>query len=99
MNKAIISRGRTPSAPTIPLRIVVPSMAPHARRIRTLMRGTVIKLKWKYRLRRGDEPPDGGMIRANMSMFWRRRSVEDGMGTEEGKMIMISENCGARWSR
>lgn len=55
-----------------------------------LISGTVIKLKWKYLLRGVDEPSCGEMMRAETSVFRTRRRTRDGMGTEEGNMIMIS---------
>lgn len=82
--------GCTPSAPTIPLRIVVPSIAPQARRTRTLISGTVIKLKWNCLLRGGDESSGGEMMRAETSVFRTRLRTKKGMGMEEGDMIMIS---------
>lgn len=92
MNKAMISIGCTPSAPTIPFRIVVPSMTPHARRARTLISGTVIKSKWMCLLRGGDESRGGEMMRAEKRVFRTRRRTKSGIGTEEGNMIMISLN-------
>ena len=92
--------GFTPSAPIIPRFKTDPSMAPHARRIRTEANGTVIK--FRRICRRLEGRVDDGKIFTFTKPLAITRVTLCGIGTLKGKSTAKSTKTGqqhTRWPR